>query len=290
MAKRADKRSNEQLFCWEQIEKTNRLFRVSYAFAPADCADTLLPLHALFSVVEEACSRHSDEQVARGKLAWWRQECLGRDPGPGSHPIVRELARNATLDGGQRASIARLLDDAESRLDEVAPANLDDLRRRCAKLSEPQLNLESSLCGFENPGSAGSASGPGAPMGLVQLLRESLRTPGTGAFWWLPLDLLARHGVNRAGVKQTPDAEPVKSLFSMILGEGRAWADAQSSRAGRVPASPRRRHMAVHAALHVRQLGRLQGAGPAGFRGELNRITPVDLFHAWRTARRINRP
>ena len=92
MARRPGKLTNEQLFCWEQVDKTNRLFRVSHAFAPSDHRGKLLPLYALFSVVEETCSRLSEEQIARGMLAWWRREILGRDPDSGSHPIIAELS------------------------------------------------------------------------------------------------------------------------------------------------------------------------------------------------------
>jgi phytoene synthase len=290
MASRTSKRSNEQTFCWEQVAKTNRLFRVSHAFAPTRHAPKLLPLYALFSVVEEACSRYSDEYVARSKLAWWRQECLGRDPGKNSHPIIKELSRNAHLGLREQRWMARLLDDAEDRLDAAAPATLDDLWRRCTIVSQPQLELELSLCGVEEAGCAGIENRLGSRSGLVQLLRESLRGPNASAYWWLPLELLARHGVSRAEVQSAPGSDSVQALFVDILG----WGDAFGVQPGPVGEDSVGRldsvsHLQVLSALQSRLLRRLRTRSPEQYPAEVNRTTLGDLYQAWKTARQVNR-
>jgi hypothetical protein len=273
MARRTGKHSNEQLFCWEQIAKTNRFFRISHTFAPSIHGKMLLPLYALFSVVEEACSSFSDEELARSRLAWWRQECLGREPGPGSHPVIRELTRHARLSRREQQCITRLLDDAESRLDEAAPASLEELQRRCERVSRPQFELEMALCGAHGPDADRPGDGQGARMGLVQIMRESLRRRDPGAYWWLPLDNSAR------------------TLFAEILAHGQAWGDGlmppdsgSPEQAGAV------RHLQVLGALQAGLLRRLEASSPERFGVEVNRTTLGDLFRAWKTAQRVNRP
>ncbi len=288
MARRPGNTTNDQLLCWEQIDRTNRLFRISHAFAPREQAAKLLPLYALFSIVEEACSRFSDEQLAHSKLAWWRQELLGREPDPGSHPVIRELTRHAHLDDHHRRCMECLLEDAESRLDEPPPASLEDLRRRCAAVGQPQVELELRLCGFE--GSIGA--GHGARSGLVQLLRESLRAPEPVAFWWVPLDLLARHGVGRAEVRRPTPSGPAAALLKELLGHGRDWRDrifaAPNSATG--PRVATVRHLRAHDELQARLLLRLQGSSPDRYGMVMGRTSLTDLFYAWKSARRISRP
>jgi phytoene synthase len=290
MARQPGNTTNEQLFCWEQVEKTNRLFRVSHAFAPSDHRGKLLPLYALFAVVEEACSRWSDEQLARSKLAWWRQELLGREPDSGSHPIVAEFSRNSRLDHRQQGCVERLLEDAESRLDEAPPASLEDLRRRCAKVSHPQMELELSLCGVAKPDVTEAAAGQGARLGLAQLVRESLRAPESGAFWWLPLNLLARHGVSRADIRRAPGGESAQAIFKELLAESQGWGEGHRPLSGgiRGPAGALT-HLMVHGELQSRLLLRLQRRPPERYGAELDRTTFADLYHAWKTARRVNR-
>jgi phytoene synthase len=291
MARQPGNQTNEQLFCWEQVDKTNRLFRVSHAFAPPEHRGKLLPLYALFSVVEEVCSGFPDEQLARSKLAWWRREILGRNPDGGSHPIIAELSRGASLSRFQKGCVERLLEDADSRLDGAPPPSLEDLRRRCAKVSRPQMELELSLCGVEEPDTAGIAAGQAARTGLVQLLRESLRARDTGAFWWLPLDLLARHGISRAEVRSAPGAEPAQAMLRELLAESQAWGDDSGPLSNGITAPPgAMSHLLVHGELQSRLLARLRGKPPGRYRAEVGRTTLADLYHAWKTARRVNRP
>ena len=286
----SSKFSNEQLFCWEQIAKTHRLFRVSHAFAPPAQAARLLPLYALFSVVEEACSAYSDEDLARSRLAWWRQECLGRDPGKGSHPVIRELHRHARLGSHEMTFIARLIEQAESRLDAPPPASVEDLRHSCAAVIRPQIELEMGLCGNGEPMTVGLADGAGARLGAVQLMRESLRRRQAGAWWWLPLDLMARHGVSRAETEHPTAGDSVQALFAEVLDVAGAWDDGMSAIPGNPDQAGTLTHLRVAVALQSSLLSRLQTSRPERFGAEMARTTLGDLFRAWRAARRVNRP
>jgi phytoene synthase len=282
--------SNEQLFCWEQIAKTNRFFRVSHAFAPPVHAKKLLPLYALFSVMEEASSAYSDENLARSKLAWWRQEIFGRDPGTGSHPVIRELHRHVRLGDREEGRIARLIEDAESRLDDAPPVSIDELQRRCERVSEPQLELEMGLCDVDEPFPGALEGGHGARLGLIQLMRESIRRRGDGAWWWLPLDMSARHGVTRAEVAGVAAGDRARTLFAELLENAQGWAgvlppEPDVPRLAGVP-----RHLQVVVSLQSGLLSRLLASHPERFEVELSRTTLGDLFRAWRAARRFSRP
>ena len=92
MAEAQQAETNERRFCWEQVLRTNRLFRISRVFAPASHSDRLLPLYALFGAVEELCSEHSDEDIARRKLDWWRNETQRMHVRGSDHPILRDSA------------------------------------------------------------------------------------------------------------------------------------------------------------------------------------------------------
>ena len=101
-------KDNDRQFCWEQVVKTNRVFRISQVFAPRHCAEKLLPLYALFSAIEQICSSASDEDVARSKLNWWRQECLQTEAAKSRHPVMKELSRTGALNDLRRDSLLHL--------------------------------------------------------------------------------------------------------------------------------------------------------------------------------------
>ena len=288
MTERATGPGNDRRFCWEQVGKSNRLFRISQVFAPRHCAEKLLPLYALFSSVEQICSSISDEDVARSKLNWWRNECLQNIPGQSHHPVMKELSRTGGLNDLHRESVAGLLDGAESRLYTSAPPDLETLKGICIELHRPQLELELGMSGLT--GSILEFE-PGllARNGMLQLIRESVSRKEQGGFWWVPLNLLARHGVSRADIVTDPRTPAVSDLLAEVLSAAESWGRESDdvSGSGTEDFSSARHLFAING-LYSRKLKRLKGITPDLFAGELGRMGPADLFKAWKCARRLN--
>lgn len=288
MALAGRKPSNEVRFCWEQVLRTNRLFRISTVFAPADRTRQLLPLYALFGAVEEISSKHSDEDLARRKLDWWRRECARLENQGSEHPILRELVDSGAYQGMRKDSLAQLFDDAESRLDPQAPPDIDGLKSLCSKLSQPQFELELSLAG-EKPESLPSLGGLAEVSGLAQLLRESCRGCRPAGYWWLPLSLMARHGISRADISHNDGPDPAaKAVFADLLGSYLDWSAVpefagSGSRRGVAAA----RHLFVLGELQAAALRRLQPSQPGQFAADLTRVGLPQLYRAWKSARTI---
>lgn len=285
MATASDVAANDRLFCWEQVQRVNPLFRLSHLFAPRDLAPGLLALHALYAAIEESCSGFSDEHVARQKLAWWRQEALGGSVRSSSHPVLRSLAR-----GGGSARLATdgltdLLDQAEQRIDAPPPADLPELLSLAGRIARPQVVMEAVLCSLD-PGQAVECIEPQmAGLGMAQLVREASRGLGDRRFWWLPLSLQARHGVSRTDVLAMPESPPVRALFRDLLESAYAVA---SGRTGLT--TPAARHLQVSAALNLARGRRLARVSPASLAVEIHRVRIGDAVTAWRAARRFSRP
>lgn len=288
MASAAPDQTNQVRFCWEQVLRTNRLFRISSAFASPASAEQLLPLHALFGAVEEICSKHSDEDVARRKLDWWRQECSRPDGRRSEHPILSELVRSGAWEALRKDSLARLFDDAESRLDPATPADLDGLQALCRDLSQPQFELELSLCGVQRQWPR-HMEVIGAASGLAQLLREAARRPPSTGYWWLPLTLLARHGVSRAEIARDGNPGPAEqAVFADLLERSDSWASVpKQDRFATTEEASASRHLWVLGQLQVNALRRLRPGQARPFAAELTRLGLPQLYQAWRAARKV---
>jgi len=276
-----------QQFCWEQILRTNRLFRVSHLFAPPQLSDQLLALYALFASIELLNCELSEELVARRKLDWWRGELLERDATDSHHPVVRHLSETGALRKLPESMLRLLLDSAESRFDALTPIDEDDFLRLCREIYRPQVLLESALGGVDEAlnsfNTAMLFNG-----GLIQLLRESGQRK-ENAFWWIPLSLLARFKVNRTELETFDDAKMLQALFTHTLELRGQSADYRLfyrqpggvKGAGLV-------HLQLMFALQSRQLSRLQGVSPAMYSNELNRWRIGDLMTTWKRARQLN--
>jgi len=281
--------TNERRFCWEQVLKSHRLFRITHVFAPADQVSKLLPVYALFATVEALCSEHSDEEVGRRKLDWWRSEFARADARGSDHPIVRELIRTEALETLRRGSLAQLFDNAEARLDPVAPADLDELLQYCRRIMQPQFELELSLSAHSGT-STHFVDAIGPSVGLAQLIRVAAGRSSRGAFWWLPLAQMARHGIKRSDLESNNWSESATRLFKELIAEFRDRRLNQSelleAGEGIAPAS---RHLYVIGKLQAHALERLQPGRPQQMAAELNRVGMSQLYRAWRVARQFER-
>ncbi len=276
-----------QRFCWDQILKTNRLFRVSHLFAPAQLSDQLLALYALFASLELLNCEVSDEPVARRKLDWWRGELTGRDAADSNHPVIVHLLETGAFRKLPESTLRLLLDSAESRIDGLTPTDEVDFLRLCRETYRPQVLLESALGGVDGDLNSFNTSvlfnG-----GLIQLLRESgLRKEN--AFWWVPVSLLARFKVIRNQLEAFDDAATLQALFTCMIELRTRSADCRSFHgqpgcakgAGLV-------HLQLMTALQSRLLSRLQGMSPARYSSELARWRIGDLMTTWNRARQLN--
>lgn len=278
---------NVQRFCWEQILRTNRLFRVSHLFAPPQMSDQLLALHALFASIELLNCEISEELVAHRKLDWWRVELLERDAADSRHPVVSHLFKTGTLMKLPESTLRLLLDSAESRFDALAPTDEVEFQRLCREIYRPQVLLESALGEFDvalNPFNAATLF----TGGMIQLLRESCRRK-ENAFWWIPLSLLARFKVNRKELEDFHDSEVLQALFIHILElRGQSVDHQMFDRHPGFIKGTGLLHLQLMNALQSRQLGRLQGMSPAMYSDELSRWRVGDLMTAWNSARQLN--
>jgi hypothetical protein len=123
--------------------------------------------------------------------------------------------------------------------------------------------------------------------GMLQLLRESY-AQADHAFWWVPLNKLARFGVSRQELRENSDSDASRSLFREVLDVCHLpeSSDGVAARMNVVPL-PGLVHLQLMALLQSRQLGQLQRKKPSSHGTELNRWRVSDLLAAWRAARHL---
>lgn len=273
--------TNDRQFCWQQVAASNRLFQVSRIFAAPVTADILLPLYALFACIEQVCAESTDEGVARQKINWWREECLLRGIESSDHPVLRELQRSGASEKLDKLKLAELFAGAEIRLDAPAPSGSEELEVLCRDISQPQIELEISVCG-----SAGDAnllaSGQLARNGLLQLIRERRN-------WWLPLNLVARHGISRTAIADASQAEAVNGLFEELLTTVGQWGEGRAAQGENAGMSSQIRHLFILSGLNSRKLRFLRKRQPSAYANELNRLRMSDVLAGWKIARGFNR-
>jgi hypothetical protein len=179
-----------------------------------------------------------------------------------------------------------LLDSAKIRLEARAPDDISDLKALCIATQRPQFDLEMSVSGL---GVDSVQANPGllARGGLLQLIRESAKRSGQGAYWWIPLNLLARYGVSRDALVTEPESKEVSGLLTELITESASWVPSQYGAPEKDKAFQALRNYFAINGLYSKKISNLINLSPNRYVTEFNRIRVSDLFVAWRCARRL---
>lgn len=283
----------DRSFCWETVQRTRPELRISHAYAHPAHSDRILALHAWLSAVETTVSVPSDTQVARAKLEWWRAELLDRSPSESAHPIVRFLVRSGCLERLPKILLQTELLLADRRIDRCAVPSRDALKDLCLGIGNSQMSLELAIT-EQMPSEDETTSSCMRLNGLVQLLRESLRSSRLG-LWWAPLDHCARFGIAR-DIRLDAELRPqVRTLLDSVCREvfswGPVWGAVHGSRVcdSATLGDTQRfsRHWYIYSRLLARQLARFHRLVIADRALELKPSWMGDTLLAWRFARQI---
>lgn len=273
--------SSQEQVCFEAVSQLDRRFRISSVYVPGEQGRRLLALHALFAHLDQVVLQSSDPYVAEQTLHWWRSETTPSGISQSRHPVMSLLRSTGAAPRLPASAFAALFETLESRLQEQTPASLEALEDFRCRVFSPRLELESAL--FESRLESRLHRSLSLNGGLTLLMLDSVRRRANAyqRYWWVPLDLLARHGVSREDLVNRAAAAEVRNLFRELL----EVQELPTDRVG--PESPGNLHVMLQGKLHQRLLARLQRSDPGAFEREISRLYLRDVFSVWRIARRL---
>ena len=253
----------------------------------------MLALFALFTSIEEVFYRVSDEAVARAKLSWWTEQLLGPEYATSTHPVIRQLHRSRAIAPAARDALVNMLRISLERLGAPSPANEDELKSLSLGIGQFPMQLELALCAGSGWGEVPAAVC--AVNGLVQLLRESSRKLDQ-SYYWIPLNLLARHRLSRNELNADGKSLPASQLMEKICRLGESWLASDQTRAGASapagrawaawPKHPLYRHCYIQSEMNLRMLGRLRHMQLQQHKQVFDSANLSDAWSAWRCALR----
>ena len=245
-------------------------------FVPADAAG----LCSLLALQEQLfAARLGSPEPGALKLAWWAEELAGFGRVAPRHPLTQALQADARSARVPTAAWAEAASALHAALQAPASASAAAQRAAAGAAVEPWARVE---CAFF-AGPQADATRTQQVLALQLLLADLLRLPARagGGPLPLPLDALARHGLDRAALAADGTARRA------ALTEQCRWLQAELAQALHRPEPllPLRAleaahdHRALRRAARAREpLAALQIARAA--------LTPADAWRCWRQLRR----
>jgi phytoene synthase len=182
--------------------------RLATLFHPALREPRAEALHVLRHELSDAAFVVRDADVAQAKLGWWLGETDALAAGRPQHPITRRLAAcAAALDAG---AFARVVAGAGAVARIESPEHVDALLSTVRRMSDAW----GRLAGAQDDAALDAARAAAVVAGALA------RWPRFAAVERarVPLELLARHGVNRAELLEPAHGRAAQSLLRELLG------------------------------------------------------------------------
>lgn len=230
--------------------------------------------------------RSSDPNVARVRLAWWREEISLLSDGRPRHPATRHLADAM----GDPAPVARPLGDMLAAADRelsLSPfAGLDDLRAHCGAGGGAFFELIARATSDSAP-SAQAVRGLrqlGTGARLVEIIR-TLHQDAIDGRNYLPMELVQELGVNTDGMGDAPPDPGLRELLSLLAQNAREdFAEGLK----RLPADERGpcASALTFTALHAKLLRRIERRRFAVIGHWTTLADATKLVTTWNAARR----
>lgn len=284
----ADRLAAAYAHCAELVRAHDRDRFQAALFAPGAVRPHLMALYAFNLDVARVREVVREPLPGEVRLAWWREVIAGEGRGAvEAHPVATALIDTVARFGLPRQSLLNLVDARIFDLYDDPMPSLTDLEGYAGETAGALLQLSALMLAPDAAEVAADASGhAGVAVALAGLMRAFPIHAGRGQCY-LPLDLLARHGLDREAVVSGRDSPGLRAALADLRAEARHHLARAGAALATLPPAARKALGAPYLTLalvpgDLKALARVRDP----FR-QMAGLAPVwRTFALWRAARR----
>lgn len=159
-------------YCQQQAGARGSSFYYSFLFLPTPQRRAIIALYAFCREVDDVVDECSDPQLARTKLAWWREEIAQTFRGMPQHPVTRALLPAITTYGLDEPLFHEIIDGMEMDLHQIRYATFDDLAVYCRRVAVVVGILSATIFGYRDPRTLEFAHDLAMAFQLTNIIRD----------------------------------------------------------------------------------------------------------------------
>src|SRR5713226_7817890 len=138
-------------YCQDKAAQSGSSFYYSFLFLPPERRRAITALYAYCREVDDVVDECSDADLAKAKLAWWRQEVAQLFAGIPQHPVTRALASAIGPFGITQARLNEIMDGMEMDLNQSRYLDFAALQLYCHRVAGVVGALAAAIFGYGNP-------------------------------------------------------------------------------------------------------------------------------------------
>ncbi|MFQ5994368.1 MAG: presqualene diphosphate synthase HpnD [Acidiferrobacterales bacterium] len=274
-------------YCQQKVGAPGSSFYYSVLYLPVDKREALTAIYAYCCEIEEILDKCQEPDVARAKLAWWRQETQNILSHKPNHPIGRALQTVIAAHRLPEGRFAALIDGVEMSLSEGRFDTFEALRSHCERVGATASVLAAHVLGYGDPVTLDSARELGVALTLTKVIRD-LRAHASRNRIYIPLEDLRRYDVPIAHILNGTETSELRALVEFECGRAEQCYDRALAL---IPEKDRWSQLSglIMAAIYRRTLDEIRRDGYHVMRHRTHLPPLRKLWIAWTTRRKERR-
>ena len=203
-------------YCQQRAASSGSSFYYSFLFLESPRRQAITALYAFCREVDDVVDECADTQLARGKLAWWRQEIAALYAGKPSHPVTQALSKALENFALPREQLLEIIDGMEMDLDQTRYLDFPALYRYCYRVASVVGLLAAEIFGYQDPQTLKYAHDLGLAFQLTNIIRDVGEDARRGRVY-LPLDELKRFEVPLTDILNAKYSENFRRLMEFQI-------------------------------------------------------------------------
>ena len=211
-------------YCQDKAARSGSSFYYSFLFLPPERRRAITALYAFCREVDDVVDECADTDIARTKLAWWRNEVAGAFSGAAQHPVTQALMPVVRRFALPEADFRTIIDGMEMDLHYNRYPDFATLQLYCHRVAGVVGLMAARIFGFQDPATLRYAEQLGQAFQLTNIIRDVGEDARRNRVY-LPLDELARFGIDATDVVQLREGDAFRKLMDFQIGRARQCYD-----------------------------------------------------------------
>lgn len=209
-------------YCQDKAAKSGSSFYYSFLFLPEQKRKAIMALYAFCREVDDVVDETHEEQVARMKLNWWREEIQRLFHGQPQHPVT--LALKPQLEHFNLAEnyFYDIIDGMQMDLDYNHYQSFKDLSDYCYRAASVVGLLSVEIFGYKNKQTLRYAHDLGMAFQLTNILRDVHEDARRNRIY-LPADEMQKFGVTADDLLASTTTDNIRQLLQFQADRARQY-------------------------------------------------------------------
>ncbi len=274
-------------YCQNKTAKSGSSFYYSFMFLPQEQRTAITAVYAFCREVDDVVDECADINIARTKLAWWREEIDKLFSGEPKHPVTQALAKVIQRFNLPQEYFFEVIDGMEMDLDYDSYPSFKELSLYCHRVASIVGLISVEIFGYQNRKTMKYAHDLGMAFQLTNILRDVHEDAERGRLY-IPLDELDKFHITLDDIVHRRMSDDMKALFAFQADRAMKY---YRSALAQLPDEDRysQRSGVIMAAIYEALLEEIKMDGYAVLTHRV-KLTPIrKLWIAWKTSRKETR-